>query len=71
MQEAKELEIKVEKHEVASHDCELLKPSGELENKARIAELQASQGALEAELVEHDAKNRLYQLLAVRTRCVP
>ena len=58
----------MEKYNLATHDNDLLKPDGEPANKARIAELQASQSALEAELVEHDAKNRLYQLLAVRTR---
>ena len=71
MQEAKLLEGKVEKYEVAKRDCALLMPDGQPENNSRIAELTAQQTALEAELVEHEAKNRLYLLLAQRTRHRP
>ena len=71
VQEAKLLEGKVEKYEVAKRDCALLMPDGQPANNSRITELTAQQTALEAELVEHEAKNRLYLLLAQRTRHVP
>ena len=67
-QEAKLLEDKVEKYEVAKRDCSLLMPDGQPENNSRISELQTQQTALEADMVEHEAKNRLYLLLAQRTR---
>ena len=71
MQEAKVLEGKVEKYELAKRDCTLLMPDGQPANNAKIAELQTQQTALEAEMVEHEAKNRLYLLLAQRTRQAP
>ena len=58
----------MEKYEVAKRDCSLLMPDGQPENNSRISELQTQQTALEADMVEHEAKNRLYLLLAQRTR---
>ena len=61
----------MEKYEVAKRDCVLMMPDGQPQNNARITELQTQQAALEAEMVEHEAKNRLYLLLAQRTRHDP
>lgn len=68
MQEAQHLRTEVATLEVTSRDCTALMPSGQPQATGKIAALNDAKSTRNSELVDADAKNQLYTLLAVRTR---
>ena len=70
LQESRRFEHQISRLSVTSRDCSVLMPGEQPTEQARVGALQDEQKVLEEELVEAEAKNRLYSLLGERTRCV-
>ena len=68
MQDTMRLEHMISRLEVTSRDCKTLMPDGQPDQQARNKGLRGEMQVLEEELVETEARHRLYQLLAERTR---
>ena len=62
------LEHLIGKLNVTSRDCRTLMPDGQPDQQTRIKGLRGEMQVLDEELVETEARHRLYQLLAERTR---
>ena len=71
VQDTMRLEHLIGRLDVTSRDCRTLMPDGQPDQQARIKGLQAEMRVLEEELVDTEARHRLYQLLAERTRWTP
>ena len=69
LQESRRFEHQISRLSVTSRDCAVLMPGEQPTEQARVEALQDEQKVLEEELVEAEAKNRLYSLLGERTRC--
>lgn len=68
MQEAGRAKEEVTQLELTSRDCAALMPTGQPTATAKIKTLADDKAARDAELVDSEAKNQLYTLLALRTR---
>eukprot|EP00891_Asterochloris_glomerata_P003644 jgi/Astpho2/3644/fgenesh1_pg.00059_%23_6_t len=66
--ESRRFEHQISRLSVTSRDCAVLMPGEQPTEQARVEALQDEQKVLEEELVEAEAKNRLYSLLGERTR---
>lgn len=68
LQESRRFEHQIARLSLTSRDCAALMPGEQPAEQARIEHLQQEHKVLEEELVEAEAKNRLYTLLGERTR---
>lgn len=68
MQEARRHESQIARLSLTSKDCNNLMPGEPPDDQARIKALTEESRVLEEELIEVEAKNRLYTLLGERTR---
>ncbi|KAK9808645.1 hypothetical protein WJX72_001158 [[Myrmecia] bisecta] len=66
--ESTRLEGHIARLSVTSRDCSKLMPDGQPDAQARVQQLQEEMAVLDEELIEAEAKNRLYTLLGERTR---
>lgn len=67
-QSSHQLETSIRRLSVTSADCSKMMPDGSPEEAARIARLKEDAARVEADLIEAEAQNRLYELLCQRTR---
>lgn len=65
------MQKKVERLTVTSKDCTALMPTGAVEVKQRMEAVMEEIKGLNAEIIEAEAKHRLYTLLAQRTGFAP
>ena len=70
IQEARRHESQIARLSLTSKDCNNLMPGDIPDDQARIKALTEESQVLDDELVEVEAKNRLYTLLGERTRCI-
>ena len=68
LQEARRHETQIARLSLTSKDCHNLMPGEPPDDQARIKALTEESKVLEDELIEVEAKNRLYTLLGERTR---
>lgn len=68
LQEARRHESQIARLSLTSKDCTNLMPGEPPDDQARIKALTEESKVLEEELIEVEAKNRLYTLLGERTR---
>lgn len=68
LQEARRHESQIARLSLTSKDCNNLMPGDIPDDQARIKALTEESKVLEDELIEVEAKNRLYTLLGERTR---
>lgn len=68
MQEARRHETQIARLSLTSKDCNNLMPGDVPDDQARIKALTEESKVLDDELIEVEAKNRLYTLLGERTR---
>ena len=68
VQEARRHENQIGRLSLTSKDCTNLMPGEPPDDQARIKALTEESKVLEEELIEVEAKNRLYSLLGERTR---
>lgn len=68
VQEARRHESQIARLSLTSKDCTNLMPGEPPDDQARIKALTEESKILEEELIEVEAKNRLYTLLGERTR---